>query len=874
VAGAAGGAEHARLEELRARRAHWNRWGPYLSLRAWGTVREDYSADGNAWAYFPHEHAHMRAYRWNEDGLLGICDRHQRICFAIALWNGRDRILKERLFGLSGDQGNHGEDVKEYYFHLDSTPTHSYMKALYKYPQAAFPYEQLIDENRRRTRDDPEYELIDTGVFAENRYFDVTVEYAKAGPDDVCIRIEATNRGPEAARLDVLPTVWLRKRNWGSGAGGQVPGTIAAMAGESGFEIDEPYYGKRWLHVLTPSGAKYFTDNESNAQVLWGSENKSAYTKDAFHRRVIDGEAGAVNPAMRGTKACLHYSFTIAPGATERIELRISDCHADAPGPLPFDERRREADEFYAGITPKALSADAAGVMRQALAGVLWSKQYYHYVVRDWLNGDPGEPPPPAQRKLGRNHEWTHLYNADVISMPDKWEYPWYASWDLAFHTIPLALVDSEFAKDQLVLLLREWYMHPNGQLPAYEWNFSDVNPPVHAWAAWRVYKIERKRRGKADRAFLERVFFKLLLNFTWWVNRKDADGRNVFQGGFLGLDNIGVFNRSEPLPGGEYIEQADGTGWMAMYCLNLMAMALELAREEPAYEDVASKFWEHFLYIANAINHIGGDGMWDAEDGFYYDAVHMPDGRHEAMKVRSIVGLIPLFAVETLEPRVLQQMPGFRKRMEWFMQHRKDLTHNVASMDVPGKGARKLLSLVDPDQLRLILKRMLDPEEFLSDFGIRSLSRAHAQHPFVLRTDGTVRTVGYEPGESRNGLFGGNSNWRGPVWFPLNYLIIESLQKFHHYLGEGFQVECPTGSGQRMHLGDVAAELSRRLSRLFLKDDSGRRPAHGATQWEDGLVLFHEFFHGDSGAGLGASHQTGWTALVAKLLQQTEPRP
>jgi hypothetical protein len=624
--------------------------------------------------------------------------------------------------------------------------------------------------------------------------------------------------------------------------------------------------------VDRPGGLPYLTDNESNAQALWGSKNKSRYTKDAFHRIVIDGEAGAVNPEMRGTKACVHYTLVIPPGGRERIELRLCDSPVAAPAGDIFEARKREADEFYRAITPRELSADAANVMRLALAGLLWSKQYYHYVVEDWLGGDPGEPPPPAARRSGRNHEWTHLYNADVISMPDKWEYPWYASWDLAFHTIPLALVDPGFAKDQLVLLLREWYMHPNGQLPAYEWNLCDVNPPVHAWAAWRVYKIERKRRGKADRPFLERVFFKLLLNFTWWVNRKDAGGRNVFQGGFLGLDNIGVFNRSEPLPGGEYIEQADGTGWMAMYCLNLMAMALELAKEEPAYEDVASKFWEHFLYIANAINHIGddGEGMWDAEDGFYYDVVHMPDGRHRPLKVRSIVGLVPLFAVETLEPRVLQQMPGFRKRMGWFMEHRKDLTHNVASMAVPGKGERKLLSLVDGDQLRTILKRMLDPEEFLSDYGIRSLSRAHRDHPFVLKTDGTVRTVAYEPGESRSGLFGGNSNWRGPVWLPLNYLLIESLQKFHHYLGEGFQVEFPTGSGHKMHLGDVAAELSRRLSRLFLKDASGRRPAHGSMQWEDGLVSFHEYFHGDTGVGLGASHQTGWTALVAKLLQQS----
>jgi hypothetical protein len=850
-----------------ARRAHWNRWGPYLSLRGWGTVREDYSANGDAWTYFPFEQSHRRAYRWNEDGLLGVSDRHQRICFAVALWNGRDPILKERPFGLSGKQGNHGEDVKEYYFHLDNTPTHSYMKALYKYPQAAFPYEQLVAENRRRTRDDPEYELIDTGVLAENRYFDVTVEYAKAAPDDVRIRIEATNRGPEPARLDVLPTVWLRKRDWakkdrGQGSGIRGQGSI--------FAIDEPYYGKRWLYFGRDGGTPLFTDNESDNRALWGSANESAFTKDAFHRFVIQGEGAAVNPALQGTKAAMRYSFTLAPGASERIELRLSDSEAAAGPEDVFESRRREADEFYAAITPRELSADAALVMRRALAGLLWSKQYYHYVVRDWLNGDPGEPPPPPERLDGRNHEWTHLYNADVISMPDKWEYPWYASWDLAFHTIPLALVDSEFAKDQLVLFLREWYMHPNGQLPAYEWNFSDVNPPVHAWAAWRVYKIESKRRGTADRAFLERVFLKLLLNFTWWVNRKDAAGNNVFQGGFLGLDNIGVFNRSEPLPPGETMEQSDGTGWMAMYCLNLLAIAIELAREEPAYEDVASKFWEHFLYIANAMNHIGGSGLWDAEDGFFYDMVRLPDGSNQPLRLRSMVGLIPLFAVETIEPRVLARMPGFRKRIDWFMAHRTDLTHNVASLAVAGKGERHLLSIVDATQFRLILKRMLDPEEFLSDYGVRSLSRAHRDHPYTLAMDGTVRTVAYEPGESHSGLFGGNSNWRGPVWFPLNYLIVESLQKFHHYYGDTFQVECPTGSGRWMHLGDVAAELSRRLSRLFLKDEAGRRPAQGATQWEDGLLLFHEYFHGDTGAGLGASHQTGWTALVAKLLQQS----
>ncbi len=870
--------EQERLDDNTARRAHWNRWGPFLAERAWGTVREDYSADGDAWRYFPYEHAARRAYRWNEDGLLGICDRHQRICFAPALWNGHDPILKERLFGLSGEQGNHGEDVKEYYFYLDNTPTHSYMKALYKYPQAAFPYAQLVEENRRRTRDDPEYELIDTGVFAEDRYFDVTVEYAKAAPDDILIRIEAVNRGPEPARLDMLPTVWFRNTwGWGKRAGPRDPGTgpVARLAGEGCVELNEPYYGQRWLHA-DGRPALLFTENETNRQALWNAANVSPYTKDAFHRYVISGETGAVNPAATGTKAAAHYSFTLAPGGAARICLRLADRRMDAAFGEAFDEvfasRMAEADRYYAALTPYELSGDAKTVMRQALAGLLWSKQYYHYIVRDWVNGDPAFPPPPAGRGLGRNHEWAHLHNSDVISMPDKWEYPWYAGWDLAFHTIPLALLDAEFAKNQLVLLLREWYMHPNGQLPAYEWNLSDVNPPVHAWAAWRVYKIERKRRGTADRAFLERVFFKLLLNFTWWVNRKDAAGRNVFQGGFLGLDNIGVFNRSEPLPGGGEIEQADGTGWMAMYCLNLMAMALELAREEPAYEDVASKFWEHFLYIANAMNHIGGDGtgMWDEEDGFYYDVIRMPHGPLMPLKVRSIVGLIPLFAVETLEPNVLERMSGFRHRMDWFIAHRPDLTHNVASMTVPGKGERKLLSLVDPDQLRRILARMLDEDEFLSEYGIRSLSRVHQDHPYVLSSDGASHVVGYEPGESRTGLFGGNSNWRGPVWFPLNYLIIESLQKYHHYLGEGFRVEFPSRSGNQLHLGDVAAEISRRLARLFLKNEAGNRPGHERAQWPGDLIQFHEYFHPETGQGLGASHQTGWTALLAKLLQQS----
>jgi len=872
--------EHDRLEASRLRQAHWNRWGPYLAERAWGTVREDYSANGDAWGYFTHDQAPLRAYRWNEDGLAGISDRHQLICFALALWNGRDTILKERLFGLTGEEGNHGEDVKECYFYLDNTPTHSYMKCLYKYPQAPFPYERLRAENRGRMRRDSEFELSDTGIFCEDRYFDIFVEYAKASPEDILVRFTVWNRGPEAAPLHVLPTVWFRNTwSWGRPAG---PKPGLKLSPDGSVELSESYYGKRWLSA---NGAPewLFTENESDNHALWGTANASPYTKDGIGRCVVQGDRSAVNPEASGTKAAAHYSLTLPSGASASFELRLADAPSASPFGAAFDavfaDRMREADEFYRLLVPSELTDDGRAVMRQALAGLLWSRQFYHYVVRDWLAGDPAFPPPPPARRTGRNHEWTHLYNADVVAMPDKWEYPWYASWDLAFHTVPMALVDSEFAKSQLVLMLREWYMHPNGQLPAYEWNLSDVNPPVHAWAAWRVYKIEAKRRGSPDRAFLERVFHKLLLNFTWWVNRKDAEGMNVFQGGFLGLDNIGVFNRSEPLPSGEFIEQADGTSWMGMYSLNLMAIALELARQDPAYEDVASKFWEHFLYIANAMTHIGDDGasLWNAEDNFFYDVLHLPDGRHVPMRIRSIIGLIPLFAVETLEPRLLERFHGFRRRMDWFIENRPDLTHNVASMKLPGRGERKLLSIVDPAQLRLILKRMLDENEFLSPFGIRSLSRAHAGHPFVLEADGTYHeAVDYEPGESHTSLFGGNSNWRGPVWFPLNYLLIESLQKYHHYLGDDYKVECPTGSGRLMNLWEVAAEISRRLSRLFLKDENGRRPAHGPHEeyrtdphWRD-LVLFYEYFHGETGAGLGASHQTGWTAIVAKLLQQS----
>jgi hypothetical protein len=873
-------AEETRIEESRLRRAYWSRWGPYLSERAWGTVREDYSPDGGAWGYFPFQHAAHRAYRWNEDGLAGFCDRHQRICFAIALWNGKDPILKERLFGLDGRQGNHGEDVKEHYFYVDNTPTHSYMKCVYKYPQAEFPYKALVEESARRTRLEPEYELLDTGVFRENRYFDVTVEYAKATPEDIAIRITVANRGPEKATVHVLPTLWFRNR-WSWGYHAERP--EAHQTGPGAIEINEPYYGRRFLYARGDCEL-LFAENQSDRAAIWGGTNDSRYTKSCIGHYVMRGELDAVNPERRGTKAAAYYKAAIEAGTSAVFECRFTDVRLEEG--YPFDEhfeeifaaRAREANEFYATVTPPGLSEDARAVMRQAFAGLLWSKQYYHYVVRDWLTGDPAPPPPPAERWKGRNHEWIHLFNADVISMPDKWEYPWYAAWDLGFHCVPLALIDSTFAKDQLMLMLREWYMHPNGQIPAYEWNFSDVNPPVHAWAAWRVYKIEAKRRDQPDRQFLARIFHKLLLNFTWWVNRKDMQGNNVFEGGFLGLDNIGVFDRSAPLPSGGFVEQADATGWMAMYSLNLMAIALELAREDEAYQDVASKFWEHFLYIANAINHLGSGhvGMWDEEDGFYYDVLNLPDGGQKPLKVRSMVGLIPLFAVETLEPRLVDRMPGFKRRMQWFIDNRRDLTHNVASMVVPGKGERRLLSLVDPGQLRRILTRMLDEDEFLSPYGIRSLSRVHRDHPYVFQGDGAAHTVNYEPGESQTSLFGGNSNWRGPVWFPLNYLLIESLQKFHHYLGEDFKVECPTRSGHMMTLWQVAEEISRRLARLFLRDGNGRRPSNDSINlfrddphWRD-LILFHEYYHADTGQGLGASHQTGWTGLVAKLLQQS----
>jgi hypothetical protein len=874
-------AEEVRLEESRERTAHWKRWGPYVSERAWGTVREDYSPHGTAWDYFPHDQARSRAYRWNEDGLAGICDRHQMICFALALWNGHDPILKERAFGLNGQEGNHGEDVKECYFYLDSTPTHSYLKYLYKYPQTEFPYSHLVEENRRRGKDQPEFDLIDTGIFNEDRYFDVFVEYAKVDVEEILIKISAVNRGPEPAQLNLLPTIWFRNR-WSWGDHDDPKPTLSHE--EGAVELNHFYYGRRWLHC-EGQPEFLFTENETNNQRIFGSANASPYVKDAFNEYLIHGQTEAVNPAQVGTKAAANYALTVAPGETATIRLRFTDQPIAKNTKVfgkkfeqVFTDRVREADEYYATVIPPDLSDDARDVMRQAFAGLLWSKQFYHYVVKKWLDGDPAAPPPPPERLQGRNRDWRHLYNADVISMPDKWEYPWYAAWDLAFHCVPLALVDSEFAKEQLVLLLREWYMHPNGQLPAYEWQFGDVNPPVHGWAALRVYQIEQKRRGVGDRKFLERVFHKLMLNFTWWVNRKDEEGNNIFEGGFLGLDNIGVFDRSAPLPTGGTIEQSDGTSWMAMYTLNLLAISLELAREDPVYEDVASKFWEHFIYIAEAMNNIGSEniGLWDEEDGFFYDILHLPNGQHITLRVRSMVGLIPLFAVETVESNLLDQFPDFKRRLEWFINNRPDLTANISTMRTPGQQERKLVSVIRSDRLHRILNVMLDENEFLSPFGIRALSRIHKDHPYVHNVNGRDYRVDYEPAESATGMFGGNSNWRGPIWFPLNYLIIESLQKFHYYFGDEFKVECPSGSGQLMNLAEVAAELSRRLSHIFLRGSDGRRPVFGAAEkfqsdphWRD-LILFHEYFHGDNGAGLGASHQTGWTGLVAKLLQQS----
>ena len=870
-------AEEKRLAEAAGKTADWKQWGPYVSERAWGTVREDYSADGSAWDYFPFEHSHLRAYRWNEDGIAGICDRQQTFCFAVSLWNGKDPVLKERLFGLSGPKGNHGEDVKEYYYYLDSTPTHSYMKFLYKYPQAEFPYARLYEENAKRDKSLREFELIDTGIFDDDRYFDVFIEYAKSAPDDISIRITAVNRGPATAPLHILPTVWFRNTwSWFPDA----ERGIVSSAGNNFATIKKDLHCNYSLH-FDGSPKLLFCENETNNRKLFNAENKSSFTKDGINDFVVNGNESAV-ASDAGSKAAAHYKFELSAGESAEIYLRLTTSSLESESAIGecakiFDSRIKEADEFYSTVIPSNLSEDGQRIMRQSLAGLLWSKQYYHYEVKPWLEGDPASPPPPASRIKGRNSDWKHLYNSDVISMPDKWEYPWYAAWDLAFHCIPLALVDASFAKRQLILLLREWYMHPNGQLPAYEWAFGDVNPPVHAWAALRVYQIEKKRSGVGDNAFLEKIFHKLLLNFTWWVNRKDAEGNNVFEGGFLGLDNVGVFDRSKPMPGGGFLEQSDGTSWMAMYCLNMLAIAMELAQTDKAYEDVASKFFEHFVFISDAMNNLGNTQteLWDEHDGFYYDVLHM-NGHQFPIKLRSMVGLIPLCAVETIEDALLEKLPDFKRRTEWLLENRKDLFEDIACMNQPGRGGRHLLALVNKDRLRRVLETMLDEAEFLSDHGIRSLSLFHKDCPYFLEFDHTEYRVDYEPAESRSGMFGGNSNWRGPVWFPVNYLLIEALQKFDHYYGDDFQVEFPSGSGTMMNLWQVSQQLEKRLCSLYLRDQDGMRSAFGDAEmlqrgehWRDNL-LFFEYFDGDTGRGLGANHQTGWTGLIAKILKQT----
>ena len=880
------GAEHRRLQQDAVREKNWKRWGPYLAERQWGTVREDYSESGGSWEYFPHDHARSRAYRWGEDGLLGITDRECRLCFALALWNGRDPILKERLFGLAGPEGNHGEDVKECYYYLDSTPTHSYMKALYKYSQAGYPYGPLVEENRRRGRTDPEFELLDTGVFDDGRYFDVVAEYAKASPDDILIRITAANRGPEAARLHLLPTLWFRNTwSWGCRHEGCEVRPRMARLDDATVRAHHATLGAFRLCVEAgPDGGTaelLFTDNDTNAARLFDAPNRGPWVRDAFHDRVVHGRREAVNPAGSGTKVAAYHVLEIPAGGRRvaRLRLHSEDDAPREPFGAQFDEtfghRIREADEFYAAVQPGGLTADERSVTRQAYAGLLWSKQFYHYIVADWLAGDANEPPPPEARKRGRNHDWRHLYNRDVISMPDKWEYPWYAAWDLAFHMLPFARIDPPFAKEQLALFLREWYMHPNGQLPAYEFGLSEVNPPVHAWAAWRVYKMTAQR-GTRDRVFLSRVFQKLLLNFTWWVNRKDVDGHHIFAGGFLGLDNIGVFDRSRPLPTGGQLAQADGTAWMAFYANTMLSMALELARDNPATEDMASKFFEHFVAIADAMNTLGGTGLWDEEDGFYYDRLRIGDAT-VPLRVRSLVGAIPLIAVEVLEHDLMQRLPGFKKRLDWFVTNRRDLASQISYLEE--RDGKRLLAIPSRERLVRMLRYLLDEEEFLSPYGVRALSKFHERHPYVFHAGGREFRVDYAPAESDTELFGGNSNWRGPIWLPLNFLLVEALERYHHFYGDDLRVECPTGSGRMMSLLEVAEEIATRLSRIFMPDAHGRRPVHGDDaryardpHWKD-LVLFYEYFHGDSGRGVGANHQTGWTALVALFLEDLARR-
>jgi hypothetical protein len=860
-----------RLDEDCKRTQNWKRWGPYLSERQWATVREDYSAGGDPWSYLTHDQSRSRAYRWGEDGLLGITDRECRLCFSLAVWNYKDPILKERLFGLTGPEGNHGEDVKECYYYLDSSPTHSYLKSLYKYPQGSFPYEQLISENRRRGITQPEYELIDTGAFDHDRYFDLFAEYAKRTPDDIQIRITIANRAEEEAELVLLPMLWFRN-TWNCGSEHDcTPVKPTIKRAENGLILAEHETLGSMYFSFDQTSEVLFTENETNYERLFGYHSPSPYTKDAFHRQIVEGDKTACNPAEQGTKCAPVYRLRFAPGESKQINLRlfaVSQSQIESDPDL-FEQRKRESDDYYAPIACH-LTGDRLNIFRQAVAGLLWSKQFYHYIVADWLNGDPNQPPPPPERKQGRNKEWGHVYSRDVVSMPDTWEYPWFAAWDLAFHMLPFANIDPTFAKQQLKLFLREWYMHPNGQIPAYEFAFSDVNPPVHAWAAWRVYKITAAR-GCRDTDFLESIFQKLLLNFTWWVNRKDNDGNNIFSGGFLGLDNIGVFDRSRPLPTGGYLQQADGTAWMGAYCLTMLSMSLELAQTRPAYEDMASKFFEHFVAICESINSLGGNGLWDEEDGFYYDQLRI-DGHSTPLKIRSLVGLLPLIAVQTLEEEQVSNLAGFRNRLRWFLKYRPEMAKRI-TISQTGGHKHMLLAMPSKDRLIRALRYLLDENEFLSPYGIRSVSKIHSEHPYIYRFDGHEYRVDYVPGEGNSFLFGGNSNWRGPIWFPINYLLIEALERYNHFYGEDLKVEFPTGSGVYKNLQEVASDLSRRLESIFLADESGRRPCHGdetryatSEHWKN-LLLFYEYFHGDTGRGCGASHQTGWTGLIARLV-------
>jgi hypothetical protein len=873
--------ETARLMETRTSKIPWRKWGPYLSERQWGTVREDYSLDGNAWDYFSHDQARSRAYHWGEDGLAGISDEKQFLCFSVGLWNGKDPILKERLFGLTNSESNHGEDVKEYYFYLDSTPTHSYMKYLYKYPQAAFPYEDLVATSKRRNRGDMEYELLDTGIFEGDRYFDVFVEYAKQAPEDILIQVSVSNRGPERAAIHILPTLWFRNTwTWWSGVPKPSLKQVIGKSSCSSVAASHPELGERYLYCEGDIPL-LFTENETNNERIFGTANASPYVKDGIDNYVVQGKQGVVNLEQAGTKAAAHYSLNIDSGQTVAIRLRLSDLSVDAMGD-PFKNfaeimkaRQSEADEFYQAITPPRVSNDEARVMRQALAGMLWSKQYFGFDVDKWLTEHGAEPMRPDSTQI-RNSEWSHMVNEHIISMPDKWEYPWFAAWDLAFHTIALSTVDVDFAKAQLDLMLQEFFLHPTGQIPAYEWNFSDVNPPVHAWATIFLYRTEQALKGTGDLEFLKRSFAKLMLNFSWWVNRKDRFGKNLFEGGFLGLDNIGVFDRSAPLPTGGHLEQADGTAWVSLFCQNMLEISMELAAHDSFFQDMATKFAEHFLWIAHAMNRVGSDGMWDEEDGFYYDVLRLPDGTATRLKVRSMVGLLPLCATTVIEPWQRERVPRMMEVLAERVRRRPELLNSIHPTGPGhlGYGNRGIVALVNPERLRRILTRMLDENEFLSPYGIRALSRCHADHPYVFNVGGQEYRVNYLPAESDTGMFGGNSNWRGPVWMPVNALMIRALMSFYLYYGDNFKIECPTGSGNLMNLFEVAREIANRLTRIFLRDDSGRRPVYGATEkfqndpyWKD-YILFYEYFHGDNGAGLGASHQTGWTGLVAKLIE------